>query len=111
MVVLKKIKGSTLMETLVATVLIVITFMLASMVLNKIFYSSIKNDSRNIKAYLNELQYFQQHNTFQLPYHDSYGDWNISIDKYTENGQTFIELEAINSQTKKSIIYNDIEVQ
>ena len=39
--VLKRIKGSTLMETLVATVLIVVVFMMASLTLNALFSTTI----------------------------------------------------------------------
>ena len=41
MVVLKKIKASTLMETLVATVLIIVVFMAASMILNNMFLNAM----------------------------------------------------------------------
>ncbi len=53
MVVLKKIKAFTLMETLVATVLIVIVFMISSMLLNNLFYNSIKDNTIAIDAHLN----------------------------------------------------------
>jgi hypothetical protein len=57
MVILKKIKASTLMETLVATVLIIIVFIIASMILNNLFFNTIKNNTTQIDAHLNELQY------------------------------------------------------
>ena len=68
MVVLKskyKIKGSTLMETLVATVVIVIIFMMASLILNNLFSNTIKNNTQSIDSYLNELQYKKQNDHFR----------------------------------------------
>tara|TARA_R100001377_G_C3096806_1_gene77797 strand:- start:90 stop:425 length:336 start_codon:yes stop_codon:yes gene_type:complete len=103
MVILKKIKASTLMETLVATVLIVIIFMLASMILNNLFSNTIKNDTRAIEAHLSELQYFQVHEKLELPYHETFKDWNISIDKFSEHDQQLIEFEAIHTKTNKTI--------
>lgn len=104
MVILKKIKGSTLMETLVATVLIVIVFMLASMILNTMFSSSIKNNTRSIEAKLSELQYLELNNQLEIPYQDTYDNWNISVGKYQENSKTIVEFEASNKETRKTIV-------
>ncbi|SFJ00131.1 PulJ/GspJ family protein [Olleya namhaensis] len=98
-----RLKGSTLMETLVATVLIVVVFIMASMVLNTIFSSSIKNNTRAIKAQLNQLQYLKLNDKLELPYQESLGDWSISVEKYIENNQTIIEFEATNINTNKTI--------
>lgn len=103
MVVLKKIKASTLMETLVATVLIVIIFILASMILNNLFSNSIKNNTGIIETQLSELQYFYEHGKLQLPYQETFKDWNIRINEFEENGKNFIEFEAIHSKTKKNV--------
>jgi len=104
MVVLKKLKGSTLMETLIATVLIVVIFMLASMILNNLFYTSIKSSKKDVSRYLNELQYLQQNQALQLPYYETYKNWNISIEKLPENNHDIVEIEAVNPKTKKSIL-------
>ncbi|WP_028873151.1 PulJ/GspJ family protein [Psychroserpens burtonensis] len=103
MVVLKKIKASTLMETLVATVLVVIIFMLASMILNNIFSNTIKNNTQAIDTHLTELQYLQKNNKLELPYHKEFGKWQISILEYKENDKNIIEFEAINSSINKTI--------
>lgn len=105
MVVLKKIKGSTLMETLVATVLIVVIFMLSSMILNNLFSNSIKNNTTTLRSHLNELQYLQQYNQIQLPYRDAYNNWDISITKFKEGDKALIEFSAIHTETKKMIQY------
>lgn len=109
MVVLKKIKASTLMETLVATVLIVIIFMLASIILNNIFSNTIKNNTRAIEAYLNELEYLKQNDKLQLPFKNTVEYWDVSVENYTENNQTMIEFEAQNRDTKKTISRQYIE--
>ncbi|EGV42180.1 hypothetical protein BZARG_386 [Bizionia argentinensis JUB59] len=103
MVILRKIKASTLMETLVATVLIVIIFMLASMILNNLFSNTIKNNTRAIEAHLNELQYFKLHEKLELPYYETYKDWSITIIRFSENNKQYVEFEAVNSKTNKTI--------
>lgn len=103
MVVLKKIKGSTLMETLVATVLIVVVFMLASMILNNLFSSSIKGDTRDVEAVLNELEYRYINNKVQVPYKADFNKWHISIDSYGDGSKTVVEFRAIQAGTTKTI--------
>ncbi len=76
---LKRIKGSTLMETLVASVLIVIVFMLAGMVLNNVFRNSFKNDTRAIEAHLNELQYLHKNKQLELPHQEVFDKWVVNI--------------------------------
>lgn len=106
-----RLKGSTLMETLVATVLIVVVFIMASMVLNTMFSSSIKNNTRAIKAQLNQLQYLKLNDKLELPYQESLGDWSISVEKYIENNQTIIEFEATNINTNKTIVRKENETK
>lgn len=101
MVVLKKIKGSTLMETLVATVLIIVIFMLASMILNNLFSGTVKNNTRQIEAHLNELHYLYYNEKLELPYSDDYKNWNISIELL--KGENTIAFYAKNSQTNKTL--------
>ncbi len=102
MVVLKRIKGSTLMETLVATVLIVIIFMISSMLLNTIFLNSIKGKNHDITERLYQLRYEYAHESFDLPYYEDLGDWEFSIVKELNEGVGIIVFKAENSVTKKS---------
>ena len=98
MAILKKIKASTLMETLVAFVLIVLVFMISSMVLNNVFYNSVKNDTRAIDTYLSELHYKYINGGVKLPYYDDYDPWQISITVYN-NSNKEIEFKASNNET------------
>ncbi|WP_412560654.1 type II secretion system protein J [Winogradskyella sp. MIT101101] len=106
-----RVKGSTLMETLVATVLIVLIFMLASMILNNLFSNTIKNNNQAIKTHLNELQYLQQNEQLRLPYVETFQNWNVTIESYKENSQSYIEFEAINSKTNKNLSIVKVENQ
>lgn len=100
---LHRVKGSTLMETLVATVLIVIVFMIASMILNNLFSNTITSNTQAIDNHLNELQYLQQHDQLQLPYNDIFQNWSVTIIALKENDQMLIEFEATNIKTNKTI--------
>ncbi len=98
MVVLKKIKASTLMETLVASVLIVLVFMISSMILNNLFSNSVKNDTRAIDTYLSELHYKYINGHIKLPYHDDYTPWQISIVEHKSSASE-VEFKAIHNNT------------
>lgn len=110
MVVLKKIRGSTLMETLVASVLIVVVFMISSMILNNLFNNSIKNNTIGIETYLNELEYQYKNEKISIPYYDDFHTWNITITPFKEYDKSYVLFEAINEETKlnyvKQIIAN-----
>lgn len=97
------------METLVATVLIITVFIISSMILNNLFSSSIKSNTQAIDAYLKELQYLQIHDKISIPFYEDYNHWEISIEKYQNNKNQLIEIEAVNKQTFKSISKKYIE--
>lgn len=89
------------METLVATVLIVIVFLVASLVLNNLFRNEMKRDAR-IESYLNMLQYQWQQKTINGPYVEAWGDWEIIIQEESQYSSAWV-LKATNQKTQKSI--------
>lgn len=103
MVILKKVKASTLMETLVATVLIVVIFMLASVILNNLFSNIIKSNTAYIDNYLSELEYLYLNEKIEVPFFDDFKTWEITIQSDNQVEQQQMLLEAINSTTKQMI--------
>lgn len=101
MVVLKKIKGSTLMETLVATVLIVVVFMISSMILNNVFSNTINNDQRAINTRLNELMYLASHHKLVIPFQEDFKAWDISIE--LEKDKSSYLIKAANQKSNRQI--------
>lgn len=79
MVVLKKIRAATLIETLTASVLIIIVFMIASLSFSNIFTNHIKRDQSAINNRIKELEYLLIHEQIQLPYTEDFGTWEIEI--------------------------------
>ncbi len=109
MVILKKIKASTLMETLVASVLIVVVFMIASMILNNLFSKTVKSNIRNIESYVTELEYLYVNDRIQLPYYDEFNTWDIHIAKDVEGNITVVNFEAENIKTQQNYSKQIIE--
>jgi len=81
MVVLIKIKGATLIETLTASVLIVIIFMIASLSINSIVKNTAKKDNNIVRSRVKELYYMSLHDKLKVPYSEEYANWNITISK------------------------------
>lgn len=90
------------METLVATVLIVIIFMISSMVLNNIIITNIKHNTEKIEERMHKLEYEFMHNAIQLPYQEDFEMWEISISNNSRQKSEIVLLEAINSKTGMS---------
>lgn len=91
------------METLVATVLIVIVFMMSSMILNNLFSNALSSRTNKIEAHLNELHYLYLNEHLEMPYSDSFENWNITVESFKENNKEHISFEAINKLTKKEL--------
>lgn len=91
------------METLVATVLVVVIFMISSMVLNNLFSSNIKNRTGAIDAHLTELQYRYINEKLTIPFYDDLDDWEISVERKKNTVSNQITFEAINRKTDKQI--------
>ena len=103
MVILKKIKSATLIEALVATVLIMIIFVIASLVLNNLVLNTFSKNTHNIETRINELEYEIQNNTIKLPYEENYKNWDISIETETIAAKKMISISAVNNISKKEI--------
>lgn len=101
MALLKKIKASSLMETLVATVLIVIIFMISSMVLNNIVASNIRQNTERIEERMNRLVYEYSKQAYQLPHQVIYEPWEISIFSDKNENSSVVVFEALNRDTKR----------
>jgi predicted PurR-regulated permease PerM len=111
--VLKKIKSATLIEALIATVLIVVIFIVSSLVINNLLLNSFNNNTNKIENRLSQLEYEYQNHKIQLPYNESFDNWNIIITKEakSKNGISLITLKAEKNQSQKTIIKKRIDEQ
>jgi predicted PurR-regulated permease PerM len=103
MVVLKKIKSATLIEVIVASLLIVIVFVISSLVLNNLVLNTFSKNTHSIESRLNELDYQIQNQIIKLPYQENYEDWAIHIQTEQTNNRVQLLIEATNQKRKKEI--------
>ncbi|MEK6151987.1 hypothetical protein WIW50_01940 [Flavobacteriaceae bacterium 3-367] len=102
MALLKRIKASTLMETMVATVLIVIIFAVASSLLNSIFLAQIKGNTAAVDTHLGELEYAYRNGKIPLPYEGELQGWEVRMSAQEIKGLTYVVLEAQHRETGKT---------
>ncbi|MCL9806430.1 hypothetical protein NAT51_12910 [Flavobacterium amniphilum] len=101
MVVLKKLKSATLIEALVATVLIVVIFMVASTILNNLVLNTYSKKEYIVNYRLNVLEYELQNHKRQVPYEEVYQNWKIVINGKAKNGIDTYEISAVNDKGKE----------
>lgn len=104
MVILKKVKSATLIEALVATVLIVIVFMIASLILNNLVLNTFSKNTHAIENRINELEYEVQNTNIKLPYQEKHNNWEISILEERIETKLIISIHATNTSSKKEIV-------
>ncbi len=89
-----KPKASTLIETLVASVIIITIFTITSLTLNNIFSSTVKNNTDRIYNRINTIEYLFLNDKMVIPYQERFENWEIQLLKTTDNKHTLFLLEA-----------------
>jgi len=90
MVILKKLKASSLLETLTASVIIVIVFMIASFSFNNVFLNSIRSDDTSLKNRIHEITYFIKHDKLKFPFYEDAEYWIISGER--KGSESYFEI-------------------
>lgn len=98
-----KLNASTLIESLVASVIIIIIFTITSLTLNNVFVSNIRSNTDPVENRLNELEYLYKNKKLTMPYREDFEGWNIILLKSQEGSINLIVLQAYQLQTKKRI--------
>ncbi len=97
--VLKKVRAATLLETLVASAIILVVFIVGSISINNIFLGTLKNDTYDFDNRLSELEYLSIHRKLTFPYYEDTIKWDISI----ENNDSHILISALDKESKKEV--------
>lgn len=104
MAVLKKLKGSTLMETMVATVLIIVIFMISSLILNNIFSGYVQGSMRSLENRIRELEYKVINGNMKIPYYEVYENWELEIIKEQQEKDSLLIITAKEIHSDKTFI-------
>lgn len=98
-----QVKGSTLMETLVATVLIVIVFMVSSMILNNLMLNKARKNTALAEERIQALEYKYLNEGIALPYYEDFESWEISMTQQNLGSANVVAIEAENHVTKAKV--------
>ncbi len=103
-----RLKSSTIVETLVATIIIVLIFSIASLTLNNLFKAEIGKDTSAIENRLDKLIYLKQNGKIVFPYREEFNDWTIKIHREDKMEASFFVFEAAKSKggiiIRKSVV-------
>lgn len=84
------------METLVATVLLVVIFIVASLVMNNWLENSTRHSMSRAEAELLHLQYVYEHEGIEVPYQEENEGWVFSVfhevDKSQNSNHSAVEV-------------------
>ncbi len=105
----RKIKGETLIETLVATSIIIVVFVIASLVLNNTVRTLAAKDTFEVRNRLEVLQYLYTHNKLTLPYDEVYDTYQITIYSEESDPVDLIIYEAQQPHQKTKIRIQKID--
>ena len=105
--VLKKIKASSLVETLAASVLIMIVFMIANLSFTSILTNQRHSKTAVVENRIRELEYLVYHHQLPLPYEEDFMETFITITY--KNGQAELTYTLENTNYHKRILYEKPE--
>lgn len=101
MVILKKFKASSLMETLTASVIIIVVFMIASFSFNNIFLNTIKSNDEQLVNRISEIEYLGIHDKLDFPFYEEGAYWVILIEK--KEDYYLVEVQNLRNKVNKSL--------
>ncbi len=91
------------METMVATILIVIIFMVASLIMNSLMAAQVTANTGNISERLHRLEYQYVNGLLQLPYQEDWNDWSIRAILEKDINVPVVRLEATHKTSQKNL--------
>lgn len=103
MVILNKLKASSLNEVIVATVIIMLVFGIAVATLGNLIINTGKQNTNGMENRLNELEYQYRNNLLKIPFAEEEENWDVDIRELKEEGEIFIEFEIKNKNNNKII--------
>jgi len=97
----KKVRGSSLIETLIATIMILFVFGIALTTITNTLERTVKSNTRFVDHELNRLEYMYRNSQLQVPDQIDIKDWQIDIKREKENDLNFIVFAAKNKTNSK----------
>jgi|TARA_B110000908_G_scaffold1815_1_gene2348 Na+-translocating ferredoxin:NAD+ oxidoreductase RnfG subunit len=97
-----KVSASSLVETIVATVIIMIVFGIAMSSMLGVVKQTTENSTHKIDSKLQKLSYEYQNNVLKVPNTIEIPQWSIVIKEQQEGKLTFVVFRATHKKNKKT---------
>ena len=97
-----KVSASSLVETIVATVIIMIVFGIAMNSMLGVVKQTTENSTHKIDSKLQKLSYEYQNNVLKVPNTIEIPQWSIVIKEQQEGKLTFVVFRATHKKNKKT---------
>jgi len=98
----QKASASSLVETIVATVIIMIVFGIAMNSMLGVVKQTTENSTHKIDSKLQKLSYEYQNNVLKVPNTIEIPQWSIVIKEQQEGKLTFVVFRATHKKNKKT---------
>lgn len=105
--VILKIRGGSLIEAVVASVILVIVFTIASLTLNNSFKSVISTNDSQMQYRVDELSYLLKNDAIQLPFYEETNLWDIEVFQAKDSIHLDALHKASNNKTRHSFAIKD----
>lgn len=96
-----KVRAASLVETLIATVVIMIVFGIAMATVTNVLERTVRSNTGVIDTELRKLEYLYQHEKIKVPDVREVGEWEIQIKKAKEGELNYIVFQAKHQKTQK----------
>jgi hypothetical protein len=90
-----------LVETLTASILILIVFGISIVTIGNVLERTVKNNTRSIDNELNRLEYLYRNGKVKVPEIIDKNEWQIEIETEKENDLNYVVFTAKNKQNVK----------
>jgi hypothetical protein len=97
----KKVKGASLVEALISSILIMIVFGISMVTIGNVLERTVKSNTRSIDNELIRLEYLYQNGKIQIPDVLEKEQWQIEIEREQENDLKYVVFTAKNKQSQK----------
>ncbi len=104
-----KLKGSSLVETLLATVIILIVFGIAMTTVMNVLERTIKTDTSKIDSELNKMTYQYHHGFIKVPSEEKIGLWNVEISRELKANVAYVIFKASHAKSKDVRMKKELE--
>lgn len=97
-----KLKASTLVETLTATVILLIVFSIAIAILLSVFQQTVHKNDTAVQNYIHQLSYQIEHHKLKVPYNENFYNWRILVKK-DDTDEKYIHIIAVHKISKNRL--------